>query len=136
MPSRPAHLLIAGAVFGAELLIATTFSQVELVRSFLGDYLVVILLYHLAQAIRPVAPLRLAIGVFAFSCAVEVSQLFHLADALGFRPGGLLYILAGNTFSWVDLLMYALGCATAGLVDRLFLRVGASARASGRGEAS
>ena len=121
MSVRRLHLLIALLVFVVEILIATSFARVGWIRSFLGDYLVVLLIYHLVQAIRPSRPLALAAGVFVFSCLVEVSQLLGLADALGFREPGLVRTLLGASFSWVDLLMYLAGCLTAYGVDRRLL---------------
>jgi len=122
MHVRTKHLLIALVVFVAEILVATIFSQVRFVRSFLSDFLVVILLYHLVKAFRAFAPLPLAIAVFLFSCVVEVSQYFHLADALGFPRGSLPNILLGTSFSWIDILMYFLGCLTSFGVDFFYFR--------------
>jgi hypothetical protein len=122
MHVRTKHLLIALVVFIAEILVATVFSPVRFVRSCLSDFLVVILLYHLVKAFRPVSPLPLAIAVFLFSCLVEASQYFHLADALGLRRGSLASILLGTSFSWIDILMYFLGCVTSFGVDIFCLR--------------
>jgi hypothetical protein len=122
MHIKTKHLLMALVVFIAEILVATVFSQVRFVRSFLSDFLVVILLYHFVKAFRPVSPLPLAIAVFLFSCLVEVSQYFHLADALGLPRGSLTSILLGTSFSWIDILMYFLGCLTSLGLDVFFLR--------------
>ena len=122
MHVRTKHLSIALVVFIAEILVATIFSEVLFVRSFLSDFLVVILLYHLVKAFRAFAPLPLAIAVFLFSCVVEVSQYFHLADALGFPRGSLPSILLGTSFSWIDILMYFLGCLTSFGVDFFYFR--------------
>ena len=127
MRSRNKHLLIALAVFVAEILVATTFSHIRFIRSFLSDYLVVILLYHLIKVFRQIPALPLAVAVFIFACAVEVSQYFHLADAMGLRRGGLLSILLGNSFSWLDILMYFLGCLTCYGFDRPRGRAGGPA---------
>jgi hypothetical protein len=117
MSQRSQHLLIALTVFLAEILVATTFSHVHFVRSFLSDFLVVILLYHLIKAFLDWSPLSLAVAVFIFSCVVEISQYFHLADALGLPRGSLLSVILGNSFSWGDILMYFLGCVTSCVAD-------------------
>jgi hypothetical protein len=121
MSPRTKHLLIALGVFIAEILVATVFAHVWFIRSFLSDFLVVIFLYHLIKAILEVSSFSLAIAVFVFSCIVETSQYFHLADALGLRRGSLLSILLGTSFSWVDILMYFLGCFTAYVLDSRIL---------------
>jgi len=117
MSLRAKHLAIAATVFLAEALIATTFARIGFVRSYLSDFLAVIFLYHLAKAVRDFPARPLAISVFAVATIIEIAQAFHLADALGFRRGSLPSILLGTHFSWLDLLMYALGCLTCVLAD-------------------
>ncbi|HNT76169.1 MAG TPA: DUF2809 domain-containing protein [Anaerolineae bacterium] len=117
MPSKTKHLLIAIALFIVEILIATVFSHIKFVRAYLGDFLVVMLLYHIVKIFYDVAPLTLAALVFSVACGVEVSQYFHLADIWGLPRGSLLSILIGTDFSWIDILMYFLGSLTAYLAD-------------------
>ena len=118
---RTKHLLLALSVFIAEILIATVFAGHGFVRGYLGDLLVVILLYHLVKVFYEVAPLRLAVSVFVIACGVELAQYFHLADVLGLPPDSVLSILIGTSFSWADLVAYGLGCMIAYLVDTQLL---------------
>jgi len=113
--------LIVIAVFIAEVLVATTFSRVVFIRSYISDFLVVILLYHVIKVFHDSSPSILAASVFIFACGVEVSQHFHLVDALGLRRGSLLYILIGTSFSWIDILAYFLGVLTSFLVDSFLI---------------
>jgi hypothetical protein len=53
---------------------------------------------------------KLILGILIFSCMVEFAQYFTVAEKLGFRPGSLMYIVIGNSFSWIDILCYAAGC--------------------------
>ncbi len=115
------HLWIAVAIFVAEILIATVFADIKFVRSYLGDFLVVMLLYHLVKIFRDAPPLPLAALIFIFACSVEIAQYFRLADALGLRPGSLGSILIGTSFSWADILAYFLGCLTSYLADAYLL---------------
>jgi hypothetical protein len=117
MKTRSIHFAIALGVFVAEILVATTFSHIRVVRSSVGDYLVVILIYHLVKGCRSFSPLPLAVGVFLFACLVEGAQYVHLVDTLGLRRRSLLAVLIGNSFSWSDILMYFLGCLTSWQVD-------------------
>lgn len=122
MPNRTIYLSIVVAVFIAEVLIATTFAHIPFLRSYISDYLVVILLYHFLKLFYDFRPPVLATFVFVVACVVEVSQYFHLADALGVPRGSLLAILLGNSFSWLDIAMYLLGCLTSWGIDATFLR--------------
>lgn len=115
------YLLLAAGIFVVEILIATVFSDIPFIRAYLGDYLVVILLYCLIKAFWNITPSTLSAAIFLFACAVEMAQALHLADILGLPAGSLLSILIGTSFSWVDILMYGLGCLTAFLVDTIRL---------------
>ncbi len=113
------NLLLVLAFFAAEVPVATLFAKFGFVRGYLGDFLVVILLYFLIKLFREVRPLQLAMGIFVFACGVEVTQYFHLADLLGFHRGSLINILLGDSFSWVDIITYFLGCVTSYLIDKV-----------------
>jgi len=121
MHTKTKHLLIALIAFIAEILVATTFSHVQFIRSFISDFLVVILLYHFVKAFYAVSPLALSIAVFIFSCVIEILQYFHLGDVLGLPRGSLLSVLLGTHFSWGDILMYFLGCLTSYYLDSFHL---------------
>ena len=122
MSSRSKYLLIALLLFFCEVLIATKLSGFKFIRENFGDFLVVILLYFIVKTIRDVPALPLAISIFVFACAVEITQYFHLADALGLRRGSVLSILLGNNFSFYDILMYLAGTAVAYSSEVLFFR--------------
>lgn len=122
MSNRVTHLLIALGIFVAEVLIATTFSHIVWVRAYLGDLLATLLLYHIGKVLYNFSPLPLAFGVFLFSVVLEFAQYLHVADALGLPKGSLLRLLIGSNFSWLDILMYALGCVVACLVDLRLIR--------------
>lgn len=117
------YLLLVLVIIVIEIFVATTFSNFNMIRGNLGDFLVVILLYYLIKLFYNLSPLNLSVWVFSIACVVEVSQYFHLAEVLGLRRGTFLNILMGNTFSLLDLLMYFLGCLTAYFSDTvLFLK--------------
>lgn len=108
---------LAAALFALEVLIATVGSQVPFVRADLGDFLVVVLVYALVKAVRPVRATTLGLGVFVFATAVECSQALGLAQRKGFARGSLGSLILGTTFQASDLAMYAGGCLAAWLVD-------------------
>ncbi|MEN9353759.1 MAG: hypothetical protein RL318_1084 [Fibrobacterota bacterium] len=122
--SRGQWAAIALSIFLVELLIATVWAKVPFVREDLGDFLVVILLYCIAKAVRDFAPLPLAASVLAFSFCVEFAQYFHIADRMGFARGSIPSIVIGTTYQTTDLLMYLAGCLTAWLVDSQIVRRG------------
>jgi hypothetical protein len=115
------HLLIAIVIFVVEVLIATIFANIKFVRHLLGDFLVVMLIYHFIKSFYKISPLILVISVFLFACGVEMLQYLQFSDLLGLRRGGIPSILIGTSFSWLDILMYFLGCITSFCVDTCFL---------------
>ena len=134
MTLRSKYLGLALILFLLEVLIATRLARIPFLRGSLSDILVVALVYFFVQALRTVQPLPLAIGVFLLACAVEVTQYFHLARALHLPKGSLFAILAGNTFSFMDILMYFIGSVASLAVDAWLLSPVRSSQAEGRGE--
>lgn len=104
------YLLLTIFIFLVEVLIATVLKNQFFIRAYLGDVIVVILLYTLVKSFLVIDSTKLILGIFAFSCFVEFAQFFKLADKLGFPEGSLMYIVVGNSFSWIDILCYGVGC--------------------------
>ncbi|MFY1048208.1 DUF2809 domain-containing protein [Chryseobacterium sp. GP-SGM7] len=104
------YLLLTIFIFLVELLIATVLKDSFFIRAYLGDVIVVMLLYTFVKSFLIINETKLIIGIFAFSCLVELGQLFNIAEKLGFLPGSLMYIVIGNSFSWIDILCYGVGC--------------------------
>jgi DNA integrity scanning protein DisA with diadenylate cyclase activity len=104
------YLLLTLFIFLVEVLIATKLSHIFFVRAYLGDVIVVILLYTFVKSFVKVNNEKLILGILIFSFLIEFAQYFHIAEKLGFRPGSLMYIVIGNSFSWIDNLCYAVGC--------------------------
>ena len=104
------YLLLTVFIFLVEVLIATKLSDIFFVRAYLGDVIVVMLLYTFVKSFVKVNDQKLIMGILIFSWMVEFAQYFNIAEKLGFRPGSLMYIVIGNSFSWIDNLCYAIGC--------------------------
>jgi Protein of unknown function (DUF2809) len=81
------------------------------VRPFVGDVLVVILIYCFIQSFWKIQPIKAMAGVFVFACIAEGLQYLNIVDTLGLRPYKLLVIILGSSFDWGDILAYAVGSA-------------------------
>lgn len=112
---------IASAVlFGIELLIGL-FAD-GWVRWYLGDVLVVILIYTLWRTVSPMKPkhgLCLPLGILLFSFAVEFLQRWGFCDKMHIT-NHLLRILIGTGFSVKDLVSYCIGIVPC-MICELFL---------------
>ncbi len=81
------------------------------VGAYLGDVLVVVLIYTLIRTVSPEKPRRwyiLPAGILIFSFAVEFLQLWGFCDRLGIE-NRLLRIIIGTGFSGLDLVCYSVG---------------------------
>jgi hypothetical protein len=79
------------------------------IRSYLGDILVVILIYAAIRSILKLPVMTTAIGVLLFSFVVEFSQYYDLVHTLGLQHNKIALIVLGNTYHWLDLLSYTIG---------------------------
>jgi len=105
------YFLFALALFFVELLIAL-YVHDSFIRPYVGDYLVVMLMYCAVRAFIKITPVKLAIGVLLFSYVIEVLQFFTIVDKLGLSNNKLAKTVIGFGFEWYDLLAYTLGVAT------------------------
>ncbi len=92
------------------------------VRPYLGDVLVVMLLFFAVSAVAPVRPVPLALAVLLFACVVELTQAAKLIHRLGWEDRLWVRLVLGDTFQWGDLLCYAAGAAAALAVEHLARR--------------
>ena len=89
------------------------------IRPFGGDFLVVILIYCFVKSFVSMPVKTAATATLLFAYTVEVSQYFKLANHLGLKNATWANILLGNSFSWVDMLMYTLGILITVAIERL-----------------
>jgi Protein of unknown function (DUF2809) len=87
------------------------FMREQFIRPFIGDVLVVILIYCLIKTFWNIRVRVASFSVFAFACTIEVLQYFNLVGLLGLQKYQLLVIILGSTFDWNDILAYAIGTA-------------------------
>lgn len=99
----------------SEILIGL-FVHDSFVRPYVGDTLVVILLWALVRIIIPEKAVWLSGPIFAFAVLVELSQIIPLVDLLGI-DNKLIRTLMGTSFAVGDLLAYAAGCLITFIID-------------------
>jgi Protein of unknown function (DUF2809) len=79
------------------------------VRPFIGDVLVVILIYCFIKAFFKIKSSIAILSVFIFSCGVEILQYFNFVNYLGLQNNKILAVALGSTFDWKDIIAYAIG---------------------------
>lgn len=102
------YAFITAVIFLIEVCIAL-YVRDAFIRPFLGDVLVIILLYAAFRTIFKASSLKVIVGVVSFAFVVEFLQYFHLADKLNLADHSVGQIILGSTFDPLDLLAYFLG---------------------------
>ena len=98
------------------------FVKDKFIRPYVGDYLVVILIYCFLKTFWNERPLRVGIYVLLFSFLVEFGQHFQLVKLLGLNHSEVARIVIGTGFDWGDLIAYTLGVLTVLGVEKYFLK--------------
>lgn len=96
-------------ILAVEILIAL-FVHDRFVRPYIGDVLVVIVLYFLVRIFMPEGCRWLPALIFLFATGVEFLQYFRLVERLGLSDNRLLRTLLGSVFDFKDILCYGVGC--------------------------
>ncbi len=118
---RKIYALLFAALMLTEILIAA-FVKGGFVRSYLGDVFITLLICFFVQALFKKRIKFLPLYVFIFSVIVEVCQYFDLVKLLGLENYRLISVWFGRSFSFYDIICYAVGCALFFAVDFFALK--------------
>lgn len=113
---RIAYLIATMVIFGIELLIAL-FVQDKFIRPYVGDILVVVLIYTFVRIFIPKGVRLLPLYIFLFAAGVEVLQYFRIAEVLGLSDYRVLSVIIGSVFDGKDIVCYGVGCAILGVYE-------------------
>jgi len=105
---KKGYFLLAAIIFITEVCIALFFHD-RIIRPYMGDVLVVILLYCFVRAFFNFRKITVAAGVLLFAFLIEFAQLFSLINKLGLQHSRMARVILGTSFSWADLLTYIAG---------------------------
>lgn len=94
----------------------------DFIRPYIGDMLVVIVLYCFVRIWIPEKFRLLPLYIFLFAAVVEGLQYFDIVAVLGLEDNVFLRVLIGSVFDWKDILCYGIGCAALGVCEGLKLK--------------
>ena len=117
MKKRFFYIISFLLIFCIEVVIAL-YVRDNFIRPYVGDMLVVVLVYSFVRIFLPTGIPRMSFYVFLFACFVEVLQYFRLVETLGITNRAARIIL-GSTFDWADIACYAVGCVFIVLFERI-----------------
>lgn len=108
MKKRLFYLLCFIVILAIEIIIGM-YVRDAFIRPYVGDALVVVLIYCFVRIFIPRGLPWLPVYVFAFACFIEILQYFRLVDLLGVT-NPVARIILGSTFDIKDIISYAAGC--------------------------
>lgn len=105
---RKNYFVLTVILFLVEVCIAL-FIKDRFIRPYVGDFLVVILIYCFIRSFFKAPVFKTALDVMVFAFAIEGLQYINLVKILGLQHSKLASVVLGNSFSWMDMITYVLG---------------------------
>jgi hypothetical protein len=112
------YLALTGLLLLIEVLIALYLHD-DFIRPYVGDFLVVVLLYCFACSFIKAPVIPMALAVLLFSYLIETLQYFNFVQHIGLGKSRAANILLGNYFTWHDIVAYTLGIGFIIIVEKL-----------------
>lgn len=110
MGKRKHYIILTVVLLAVEVLIAL-FVHDRFIRPYVGDMLVVVVIYTFVRIWIPDSVRLLPLYVFLFAVCVEILQYFNIVELLGVQDNVFLRTIIGTSFDIKDILCYAVGCA-------------------------
>lgn len=113
---RLQYLLATILLLIIEVLIAL-FMHDEFIRPYVGDVLVVVVIYTFVRIMIPERCKLLPLYIFIFAAMVEMLQYFKIVELLGLQDNRFLSVLIGTVFDVKDIICYGVGCLLLGIYE-------------------
>ena len=91
------------------------------VRPYLGDTLVVILIYCFFKSFLVLPIVKSAFFVLLFAYWVEIMQYLNIVEHLHLAQNEIARIMIGTSFAWFDMLAYTAGFVCIIVIERYVL---------------
>ena len=121
MRKRIPYLTATFVLFAVEVFIAL-FVHDRIIRPFIGDVLVVILIFAFIRIFIPEKVRLLPLFIFIFASGVEVAQYFRIVEVLGLQDNRIMSTIIGTSFDIRDILCYFVGCVICGIWEYIRYR--------------
>ncbi|MEG0005797.1 MAG: DUF2809 domain-containing protein [Clostridium sp.] len=111
------YLILFSITFIIELFIAL-FINDSIIRPFIGDILVVILIYFLIKGLFVIKTKLLPLYIFIFATFIEFLQYINIVKLLKLENNPILSVAIGQTFDINDIICYFIGCILIYIINR------------------
>jgi hypothetical protein len=115
------YLVLAILLFAIEVLIAL-FVHDQIIRPYIGDVLVVILIYCSVKAFLDTPVFNTSLAVLAFAFIIETLQYFKIVKLFGLQHSKIATTVIGTSFAWADIFCYILGVLLILLIEKIRLQ--------------
>jgi hypothetical protein len=108
--------------FIACFLIVSLFNDNHFIRGFVGDIIVILLVYFLIKIFYNFPALKLTIFILGVAFSTELLQYFRLTTFLGLEHNTIAKLILGSVFDPYDLLAYTLGAVMVYNIDTRLIK--------------
>lgn len=113
---RLIYLTVTILLLLVEIFIAL-FVHDNFIRPYIGDVLVVVVIYTFVRIFIPEKVSWLPLYIFIFAAFVETLQYFNIIELLGLEDNRFMSILIGSVFDIKDIICYGAGCLILGIYE-------------------
>ncbi|MCX7747464.1 MAG: DUF2809 domain-containing protein [Clostridia bacterium] len=108
--------------FAACVVIVKLFNDNLFIRGYIGDMIVILLIYFLISVFYNFKPLTLTIITLVLAFLAEFSQYINLATFLGLQHNTFAQLTIGSVFDPYDLVVYTVGAFLVYIIDTKLVR--------------
>lgn len=96
------------------------FIKDKFIRPYLGDVLVVILIYSFVKSFLKISVCKAALVVLLLAFTIEILQYCSLVEKLKLQHNTIAKTVIGTSFSWEDILAYIAGILIVLVAEKQF----------------
>ena len=116
---RVTYFIVTIVLLIIEVLIAV-FVHDNFIRPYVGDVLVVTVIYTFIRIFIPDKVKLLPLYIFLFGTYVELMQYINVVKLLGLQDNKFFSVLIGTTFDIKDIICYGVGCLLIAIGSKLY----------------
>lgn len=122
MKRKIVYLSLTTLCFIACILIVVFFSGNHIIRGFIGDIIVISLIYFFIKTFYDFNAFKLTIFTLVVAYTTEFLQYLNLITFLGLEHNTIARVVLGSVFDFYDLAAYTIGAALVYIVDTKLVR--------------
>lgn len=122
LKKRVVYFSLSILCFIACILIVKLFNDNQVIRGFIGDIIVILLIYFLIKSFHDFHAIKLAVFTLVIAYITEFLQYLELATFFGLEHNTMVRLILGSVFDPYDLMAYTIGAILVYIIDTKILR--------------